>query len=306
MGGHRPGLWRYSQFTVAFAAFVIYAGAMVTSTGSGMAVPDWPQSFGTWTPRMEGGVFYEHGHRVVAGILGLLVGGLALGAAAGESRRWARVITWTALVAVIVQAGLGGFTVLIATFRDWTHTHPGFSTVHASLAQALFALLVAYATVAAPGWWSTAPRRPAPRALAAQAAALVGLVYLQILLGAAMRHQQAGLIIYDFPLSYGRVIPEFHNALVALNFSHRVGGWAIALWGGWLAWRVARDRGLDRWVRGPAALLLGAVLAQFLLGASVVWTGLRLPLLTSAHVLGGSVVLTSALVLALRLRRLSR
>jgi heme a synthase len=304
--GHRPGLWRFSQFTVAFAAFVIYAGAMVTSTGNGMAVPDWPQSFGTWTPKMEGGVFYEHGHRVVAGALGLLVLSLALWAAASELRRWARILTWTALVAVIVQAGLGGFTVLIATFRDWTHTHPGFSTVHATLAQALFALLVAYATVAAPGWWSGAPRLGAPPALARQGSLLVLVVFVQIVLGAAMRHQQAGLIIYDFPLSYGRIIPPFHNGLVALNFSHRVGGWVIGIWGSWLAWRVVSDAGLDRWVRSPAKVLLVAISVQFLLGASAVWTGLRLPLLTSAHVLGGSVVLTSAVVLAMRLHRVAR
>lgn len=304
--GHRPMLWRYSQLTVAFAAFVIYAGAMVTSTGSGMAVPDWPQSFGTWTPKMEGGVFYEHGHRMVAGILGLLVGTLALWAGAAESRRWARVIAWAALVAVVVQAGLGGFTVLIATFRDWTHTHPGFSSVHASLAQLLFALLVSYATVAAPGWWSTAPRMAAPKALALQAKLLVALVFTQIVLGAAMRHLQAGLIIYDFPLSYGRVIPPFHNGLVVLNFSHRVGAWLIAAWGGWFAFKVATDAGLDRWVRLPAKVLLGAIGVQFFLGASVVWTGLRMPLLTSAHVLGGSLLFTSAVVLALRLHRVSR
>lgn len=302
----RPGLWRYSQLTVAWAAFVIFAGAMVTSTGSGMAVPDWPQSFGTWTPRMTGGVFFEHGHRMVAGLLGMLIAALALWAAAREERRWARVITWAALVAVFGQALLGGLTVLIGTFRDWTHTSPVVSSIHASLAQAIFALLVAYATVSAPGWWSTAPRLGAPRSLANGAKLLVALVYVQIILGAAMRHQQAGLIIYDFPLSYGRVIPEFYNGLVALNFAHRVGAWVLALGGSAFAWRVASDRSLDLWVRRPAQLFLAAVLLQFLLGASAVWTALRVPLLTSAHVLGGSVVFTSAVVLALRLHRVSR
>jgi cytochrome c oxidase assembly protein subunit 15 len=302
----RPGLWRYSQLTVVWAALVIFAGAMVTSTGSGMAVPDWPQSFGTWTPKMTGGVFFEHGHRMVAGLLGMLIAGLALWAGFSESRRWARAIAWAALIAVFGQALLGGLTVLIGTFRDWTHTHPGVSTVHACLAQAIFALLVAYATVSAPGWWSEAPRLGAPRSLATGAKALVALVYAQIILGAAMRHQQAGLIIYDFPLSYGRVIPEFYNGLVALNFAHRCGAWILAFGGGAFAWRVAADPSLDRWVRRPAQVFLGAVFVQFLLGACAVWTGLRVPALTSAHVLGGSVVFTSALVLALRLHRVAR
>jgi cytochrome c oxidase assembly protein subunit 15 len=302
----RPALWRYSQFTVLWAALVIFAGAMVTSTGSGMAVPDWPQSFGTWTPKMTGGVLFEHGHRMVAGMLGLLIAVLALWAAAAETRRWARVIAWTALIAVFAQALLGGLTVLIGTFRDWTHTHPGVSTIHASLAQLVFALLVSYATVSAPGWWSHAHRKPAPAALAAWSKALVALVYAQILLGAAMRHQQAGLIIYDFPLSYGRIIPPFYNGLVALNFAHRCGAWLLATLGLGFAWRVASDASLDPWVRRPAWVLLGAISVQFLLGASAVWTHLEYPVLTSAHVLGGSLVFTSAVVLALRLHRVSR
>jgi cytochrome c oxidase assembly protein subunit 15 len=302
----RPALWRYSQLTVAWAALVIFAGAMVTSTGSGMAVPDWPQSFGTWTPKMTGGVLFEHGHRMVAGMLGMLIAGLALWAGFSESRRWARGIAWAALIAVFGQALLGGLTVLIGTFNDWTHTHPGVSSVHACLAQAIFALLVSYATVSAPGWWSTKKRLGAPRSLAGGAKVLVALVYTQIILGAAMRHQQAGLIIYDFPLSYGRVIPEFYNGLVALNFAHRCGGWILVLGGGAFAWRVAADRALDPWVRHPAQVFLAAVGVQFLLGASAVWTGLRVPALTSAHVLGGSVVFTSAVVLALRLHRVAR
>lgn len=304
--GHRPKLWRYAQFTVLFAAFVIFAGAMVTSTGSGMAVPDWPQSFGTWMPPMRGGVFYEHGHRMVAGTLGILVTVLALWAAASEERRWARLITWAALIAVFVQAGLGGLTVLIGTFRDWTHTSPTISTIHASLAQALFALLVSYATVAAPGWWSTAPRQAVDRRLARLSKGLVVLVYAQILLGAAMRHHQAGLIIYDFPLSYGHLIPPFYNGLVVLNFSHRVGAWILVSAGTAFAWRIAFDASLDRWVKTPAKVLLGAIGAQFLLGASVVWTGLQVPLLTSSHVLGGAVVFTSSVVLALRLHHVAR
>jgi cytochrome c oxidase assembly protein subunit 15 len=295
---------RYTQATIAFAAFVIFAGAMVTSTGSGMSVPDWPQSFGTWTPKMVGGVFYEHGHRVVAGALALLVLGLALWAAGVEKRLWARALTWGALVAVIAQALLGGLTVLLGTYNGWDHTHPVFTVLHATLAQALFAALVAYATVSAPGW-GQAGRRPGSPARARQAEALVALAFVQIVLGAAMRHQHAGLIISDFPLSYGRVIPEFYNGLVALNFSHRVGGWLLAGLGSALAVAVWRDPAADAWVKAPAKVLLAAVLLQFLLGACVVWTHLTEPVLTSCHVVGGSVVFTSLVVLALRLRRLA-
>jgi cytochrome c oxidase assembly protein subunit 15 len=296
---------RYAQFVVVFAAFVVFAGAMVTSTGSGMAVPDWPQSFGTWTPRMQGGVFFEHGHRMVAGSLAVLVTVLAFWSWITEPRGWVRAISWAAFITVLIQAALGGLTVLLGTFHDWDHTDPLMSTLHASTAQALFALLVTYAVVTAPGWLSQSPRRPVSLALAGKAAWLPILVYAQILVGAAMRHQHAGLIIYDFPLSYGRIIPPFYSPLVALNFAHRVGGWAVfaASWA--LGLTVLRDPEQDPWVRWPAKLLLAAVSAQFLLGASAVWTKLTLPALTSAHVLGGSVVFTTSLVLALRLRRLA-
>jgi cytochrome c oxidase assembly protein subunit 15 len=299
------GRHRYAQFVVVFAAFVIFAGAMVTSTGSGMAVPDWPQSFGTWTPKMEGGVFYEHGHRMVAGTLAILVTVLAFWSWIAEKRTWVRAIAWGAFITILIQAALGGLTVLLGTFHDWDHTDPLVSTLHASTAQALFALLVTYAVVSAPGWLSTSPRRSAGNALADKASWLPILVYTQIVIGAAMRHQHAGLIIYDFPLSYGRLIPPFYNGLVVLNFAHRLGGWAVFVAAWVLGLKVLRDRELDSWVRRPAKFLLLAVSAQFLLGASAVWTKLTLPALTSAHVVGASVVFATSLVLALRLRHLA-
>jgi len=278
---------------------------MVTSTGSGMAVPDWPQSFGTWTPVMKGGVLFEHGHRMVAGTLAFLVLLLSVLAAFTEKRGWARILTWGALVAVLAQAILGGLTVLRGTYFGWGHTDPVVSTLHAILAQALLATLVAYATVSAPGW---AQRRSYSRISARfswAAMGLVVLVFTQIVVGAVMRHQQAGFIIPDFPLSYGHIIPTFYNGLVALNFAHRVGGTLLLTLGGAFALRVAMDSKVDLWARRPAQLLAGVILAQFMLGASVVWTHLQMPVLTSVHVLGGSVLLATSVVLAIRLRALA-
>jgi cytochrome c oxidase assembly protein subunit 15 len=303
---YRRALWRFAQFTVAWAAFVIFAGAMVTSTKSGMAVPDWPKSFGTWTPKMEGGVFYEHGHRMVAGALGLLVLVLAVWAWAVESRPWARVLTWGALFAVLIQASLGGITVLLGTTYQWLHTDPRVSSLHAGLAQGIFALLVAYATVGAPGWQAERERPPVEPRRAWTAAAVAFLVYVQIIVGALMRHFGAGLAITGFPLNSGRILPVFDSGLVWINFAHRVGAWILLLAGGFFAWRIARDPRLDAWARLPAQILLGALAVQFMLGAAAVWTLLSRPVLTSAHVVGGSVVFTSAVVLALRLGRLAR
>src|SRR2546423_1058107 len=104
---------------------------MVTSTGSGMAVPDWPQSFGTWMAKMEGGVFYEHGHRMVAAATGFLVTLLALWAQVSAERPEIRRLAWYAFLAIVAQGLLGGTTVLLGTNYGWDHTSPYVSMLHA-------------------------------------------------------------------------------------------------------------------------------------------------------------------------------
>lgn len=297
-----PSIWlhRYAQLTVAAAFFVIFAGAMVTSTGSGMAVPDWPQSFGSWMPKMEGGVFYEHGHRMVAAATGALVTGLALWAQFSGQSKLVRRLAWYAFLAICLQGLLGGTTVLLGTWFGWDHTSPYVSMMHASLAQALFALLVSIAVVSAPGWQSEKGIASGPKVLAL---ATVGAAFVQIVIGAVMRHENAGLIIYDFPLSYGKLIPPFYEWRVALNFAHRVGALlvlALAL----SASITALKSKASAWVKSPALALLGAVLLQVTLGAFTVWTRLQVHV-TSLHVIGASLVLASSLVLFLRLQRSS-
>lgn len=298
-------LHRFAWVTAAFAFFVIFAGAMVTSTDSGMAVPDWPTSFGGWWPEMVGGVFYEHGHRTVAAIAGLLTVILALWSAAREERRWARWIAWSALIAVIVQGALGGLTVMLGTHFGWDRTSPLVSTLHASLAQAFFSLLIAFAVVTDGRWQQKKAFKPSKAWMLSASRGLVALVYLQIVLGAVMRHQEAGLIIYDFPLSYGKLVPDFHSWLVGLNYSHRLGGFAVAIGALGLAISALREPSTDAWIRPAAWAVATAVLIQFTLGAFTVWTGLN-PVVASLHVIGGAAVLVSSLTLALRLDRCSR
>ncbi|MGH7441312.1 MAG: COX15/CtaA family protein, partial [bacterium] len=217
----------------------------------------------------------------------------------------ARAITWGALVTVLCQAALGGLTVLMGTYYGWGHTDPLLSTLHAATAQVLLGILVVYATVRAPGWART-DRSSAKRTLAWLAVALVALIYCQIIAGAIMRHQNAGLAIVGFPLNSGQVIPVFYSWLVAVNFAHRIGAWLLVSLGTAFALRVALDRSLDSWVRRPAALFIAAVLVQFALGASVVLTRLQYPILTSCHVLVGAGLFAISLVLCLRLWALNR
>src|SRR6187455_1295157 len=106
-------LRRFTKLVAASTLFLIFAGAMVTSTGSGLAVPDWPLSYGMLFPPMVGGIFYEHGHRMIAGGVGILIAILAFWLLRAEPRRWVRRLGVAAGLAVIAQALLGGLTVIL-------------------------------------------------------------------------------------------------------------------------------------------------------------------------------------------------
>ena len=161
-------LWlhRYSRLLAAASLVLITAGGLVTSTGSGLAVPDWPSTYGYFMftfplSKMVGGILYEHGHRLIASVVGMLTIGLAVWLSAVDPRRWMRRLGWTALGAVIVQGLLGGITVLL-------FLPPAVSISHAGLAQLFFALVTGLAICTSRGWLARYGRDAASeRALAA-------------------------------------------------------------------------------------------------------------------------------------------
>ncbi|MCI0410935.1 MAG: COX15/CtaA family protein, partial [Acidobacteria bacterium] len=109
---YHPALHRFAVFTALSTLLLVLAGGLVTSTGSSLSVPDWPLSFGQVFPKMEGGVFYEHGHRMIAASVGLLVSVLMVWLLKSEPRRWVRRLGVAAFLAVVAQGVLGGITVL--------------------------------------------------------------------------------------------------------------------------------------------------------------------------------------------------
>src|SRR3990167_35751 len=134
------GLNQYSRF-VTFATFLlIVAGGLVTSTGSGLSVPDWPLSYGQLFPPMVGGIRFEHTHRVIAGIVGFLTLLLAIAVFLVEKRKWVHWLGLTALLAVVAQAILGGITVIYLL-------PTAASVIHACLAQTFFSLLASLCLV---------------------------------------------------------------------------------------------------------------------------------------------------------------
>src|SRR5262245_62857343 len=103
---------RYAKLLVFVTFLLVIAGGLVTSTGSGLAVPDWPLSYGQLMPPMVGGVLYEHGHRMIAASVGALMLVLACWIFWRERRRWVGWVAACALAAVVMQGVLGGITVL--------------------------------------------------------------------------------------------------------------------------------------------------------------------------------------------------
>jgi cytochrome c oxidase assembly protein subunit 15 len=289
-------LHRFAQFVAACTVFLLLAGSLVTSTDSGLAVPDWPTTYG-WTmftfppSKWVGGIFYEHGHRLIASTVGLLTIVLAVWLWRADERAWMKRLGAAALGAVVVQGLLGGITVLY-------FLPTAVSTAHAGLAEIFFCLTIAIALFTSRGW----KEDPAPvddRALRRAATATTALVYAQILVGATMRHSGAGLAIPDFPLMLGGLVPDRWSTGIGLHFAHRFGALVVASAVGWTFLHVRRHHSARPDLVGPAMLLAALVAAQVTLGAATVLSGLEV-WINSAHVVCGALVLATSLVLTLR------
>ena len=291
----------FARAVAVSTLILIFAGGLVTSTGSGLAVPDWPNTYGWFMfafplDKMVGGIFYEHGHRLIASTVGFLIVVLATWLWRTEPRRWVKRLGVLALAAVITQGILGGITVL------WFLPEP-ISIAHAGLAQAVFCLTMSIALVTSPGWMRGYQRSdsalPDDRILRQVATATTGLVFIQILVGATMRHTGAGLAIPDFPWAFGQVLPTHWDAGIAIHFAHRVGAVVVAVLILATAGHVIAHHRTRPELLRPAVLLLALLAVQITLGAYVIWTEKQF-IVNSAHVANGAAVLGTSLVLTLR------
>jgi heme a synthase len=242
-----------------------------------------------------GGIFYEHGHRLIASTVGFLCIIQAIWLQRREPKRFVRLLGWLSLAAVIVQGVLGGLTVLFLLPK-------AISISHAGLAEVFFCLNVAIAFFTSRGYGDLR-RMEKGDAPVMMATGLTAIVYAQILAGAVMRHFQAGLAIPDFPRSFGRWIPEFTSYQIVAAYVHRVGGLVVALATIAVAIRLLRYDSSHP-LRFLAHLMLIVVSAQVLLGGYVIWSG-RQPHITSLHVMLGASTLALSLILTLATRTLA-
>jgi len=291
----------YTRFVALSTAVLIFAGGLVTSTGSGLSVPDWPNTYG-WSmftfplEKMVGGIRYEHSHRLIASTVGFLILVLSVWLWRAEPRRWVRRLGYLALAAVVTQGILGGITVL------WYLPDP-ISIAHASLAQIVFCLTTAIALFTSRGWSQRGSSAPLADAVLRKLAVVsTAWIYVQILMGATMRHTDAGLAIPDFPLAFGHILPPHWDPKIAIHFAHRVGAVVatvmILATTGHVFYHHRRRGELAR----PAMLLLALLASQITLGAYTVLTA-RHYIINSLHVVNGACVLVTSLVLTLRAHR---
>jgi heme a synthase len=290
------GLHRYARLLAAATFILIFVGGLVTSTGSALAVPDWPLSFGKFFPKMEGGVLYEHGHRMVAGTVALMTLGLAIWACAAERRRFVRNLALLAAALVLVQAVLGGLTVLLLLPL-------AIAVSHAATAQAFFCLTVALALFTNPAWEKFAPVSAAgerPR-LPVLAAVTTAVIYGQMLIGAVMRHMGAGLAIPDFPLAFGRILPPLESLPEQINYAHRAGAVVVTVFVCWTSVKVWRCE--EKLLMRPAIGMLALLVVQIALGGITILS-MRAVVPTTTHVAIGAALLASSLSLTLRAYRL--
>lgn len=316
-------LHRFALATALATLGLIAMGGLVTSHGAGMAVPDWPTTYGynmflfpisLW----KGGIFYEHSHRLYASAVGLLTVILAVWlwcAAPTRGLRWAGII---ALGLVGVQGVLGGMRVVL--FKDQ------IGIVHATLAQ-LFLVWVSGIALGTSSWWMNFSRgktvAAVPTVLVRAFGVVTLLVLVQLILGASMRHQHAGLAVPDFPLAYGKLWPatdaesvlrynqarvettaynQITGSQVLLHMSHRVGAVVIYAAVALCAWFATRRLSVRHPVARLALAWFGTVNLQFLLGAATVWSVKAADVATAHVVTGALALLTGAGVTAVALR----
>lgn len=302
---YNPWLHRFAKLVAGATFILIFIGGLVTSTDSGLAVPDWPTTYGHFMfsfplSQMVGGILYEHGHRMVASIVGMLMVILAVWLWLKEPRRWVKRLGGLALLAVIIQGLLGGLTVLFLL-------PTAISVSHGALAQTFFCLTICLALFTSKEW-QQAPNKIADAQrppLQTLTVITTGAIFIQLILGAVMRHTKSGLAIPDFPLAFGRIIPPFDSAKIAIHFSHRLGALIVATLIIWTAVRIIQNYRAEKKLFRPAIFLLCALLVQLTLGAFIVWTQKDV-LITTAHVATGALILGTSLFLTLRTHKLFR
>jgi cytochrome c oxidase assembly protein subunit 15 len=312
---YNPALFWFAVLNAVATFLLIGLGGLVTSHEAGMSVPDWPTSYGYnmfalpikfWT----GGAFFEHTHRLLASVVGLLTTILAVWLWLKDPRKWLAWLGVAAFLLVIAQGILGGLRV------KWQLDYLGIP--HGAVAQAFLVLTCAIALFTSRWWQNSATEKQisVPRGLRSHVLYVTILIFIQLLIAATMRHQHAGLAISDFPLAHGKIWPDtsaeaiaHYNAQrveinninpitafqVELQMIHRLVAYAIFLGVAAAAMLARKKLGGRDWLTKFAFFWLVLLALQIILGAATIWLNKAADIATGHVMVGALALLVGAL-----------
>lgn len=303
----------FAVLTAVATFLLLGVGGLVTSHGAGMSVPDWPNSYGynmfLFPPsKWIGGIFYEHTHRLLASVVGLMTTILAVWLWLKDSRKWMGWLGVAAFLGVVIQGVLGGLRVTLKM--------DDLGIFHGVIAQSFFVLVCAIALFTSRVWSGLAARPKIPaaaRGLRSHILFVTILIFIQLILGATMRHQHAGLSISDFPLAHGQIWPDTSPAAIArynaermdvvsenpitafqviLQMVHRIIAALIFLGVAAAAGLAVKRLGKKDALTKFAFFWLGLIILQIGLGIETIWSNKAADIAT-AHVLVGALSLVT-------------
>lgn len=314
----------YAKFVCASILFLIFLGGLVKSTESGLSVPDWPTTYGHFMfsfplDQMVGGIKYEHSHRMVASVVGLMTLVLTLWLFKSSAAPWLKKLGVAAFVMVVLQGVLGGLTVI--------HFLPFWlSSLHGTIAQIYFLLVIMIAYALSKEYKDRRGQdyHPADGRFIRMAIIFTAMILIQLVIGNVLRHTESGLAVPDFPTMGGTLIPTFNSAMmerinawrfehnydtvsmgqVHIHILHRFWALLILLKLIYLNMLVYKDF-LNRPLILKTMFLLNAtVLIQIMLGIATVLS-MKEVYTTTFHVTVGAITLGLGFLLVLRSSPLS-
>jgi cytochrome c oxidase assembly protein subunit 15 len=313
------GLHFFAVLTAATTLPLIFIGGLVTSHDAALAVPDWPTSYGynmflfPWH-KMVGGIFYEHSHRLMGSLVGILSIALCVWLYWKEKRVWVKKLGGIALAAIIIQGTLGGLRVELV-FKP-------IAIVHACLAQLIFCLTAAIALFTSPFWKRLELNqfsKLSDTCLKKAALITTSIIFIQLILGAVMRHTNSGLAIPDFPKMYGHwLLPLDANSIEQMNqdrvwkwnldrielsqilihLAHRIWATIVSISIIALFFRIRKNHRDCKPLTRLSGILVSFLIIQLLLGMSVIWSQKAADIAT-AHVAVGALTLVTSVLLTL-------
>ena len=292
---YKPWLFIFCVFSLCWITLLLYAGGFTTTIRAGMAFLDWPLSDGSlnpenWTHQTD--MLAEHSHRLLGQIIGMLSLTLLYLMWLKESRSWMRTLSRILALVVILQGLLGGARVVFDKLNLHTEHNliaQSFAVVHACGAMVVLGILVALTLGNSKLWIDNKGglTRPVTDSIKTWGVISTAAIFLQILIGAIMRHAEAGLAIAKFPLAQpGSLLPAYWNFDVSIHFAHRAGAVVVTvvllihlskLWAN-ANTRKAFSVGI--------LTVLGILFVQVWLGAQTIWTVRNVQVATIHHLAG--------------------